>query len=456
MTDVAALEFTWQRAQPVPAERRAELLATARVRRRLLRSHGDRAVACASWAGTTPRVGPLAALSLHPATMALHYGQTIFEGLKAFWRPNGQRALFRPVDHARRFTQLGAPDGDAHAARGGLRRGAGGAAAGRWRLGAAHPGHSFYLRPFMIAAETHLSNRPAEEYLFAVIGSPSRPASAEPKPLRLWAAPEYIRAAPGGTGAVKCGGNYGGSYVAQRQAAANDCDQVVWLDAQERRYIEEAGGSNLFFVESTTAGPRLRTPPLSGTLLAGVTRDSILRLAGSLGYPVAEEPLTLDEWEQGCRDGRITETFACGTARAIVPVGHVVSAQREWPVGDGTAGPVTSRLLEALLDIQYGQTPDEFGWMRLVDTERGGLDEHRSPAPHGETAAGTACRRHAGAAQRVGRGQRGGDRRRRCRRGRHHQRRGGLEPGPARRRAVASRRSGCGDASGWSRSSTCR
>ena len=146
-----------------------------------------------------------------------------------------------------------------------------------------------------------MSNRPSEEYLFAVIGSPARPASAEPKPMRLWAATEYIRAAPGGTGAAKCGGNYGGAFIAQQQAAANGCDQVVWLDARDRRYIEEAGGSNLFFVESTTEGPRLRTPPLSGTLLAGVTRDSILRLAGSLGYPVAEEPLTLDEWEQGCR-----------------------------------------------------------------------------------------------------------------------------------------------------------
>jgi branched-chain amino acid aminotransferase len=143
----------------------------------------------------------------------------------------------------------------------------------------------------------------------------------------------------------------------------------VWLDAYERTYIEEAGGSNLFFVESSAAGPRLRTPPLSGTLLAGVTRDSILRLAASLGYPVAEEPLTLDEWERRCREGRITEAFACGTARAIAPVGHVVAADREWSVGDGKAGPVTLRLLAALLDIQYGRTPDEFGWMRLVDTE---------------------------------------------------------------------------------------
>ena len=369
MADVAPLEFAWQRAQPIPTKRRAELLAlpgfgdTYSDHMVTVRWHAE-----LGWHDA--RVGPLAAFSLHPATMALHYGQTIFEGLKAFWRPNGQRALFRPADHARRFTRSARrmamptlPEEDFLAALEALLR-ADGAWVPRVR------GHSFYLRPFLIAAETHLSNRPAEEYLFAVIGSPARPAfSAEPKPMRLWAATEYIRAAPGGTGAVKCGGNYGGSHIAQRQAAANGCDQVVWLDAQERRYIEEAGGANLFFVESTTEGPRLRTPPLSGTLLAGVTRDSILRLAGWLGYPVAEEPLTLDEWEQGCREGRITETFACGTARAVVPVGQVVSAQREWPVGDGTAGPVTSRLLQALLDIQHGRTPDEFGWMRLVDTD---------------------------------------------------------------------------------------
>lgn len=369
MNDVAALDFTWQRAQPVPAERRAELLA--------MPGFGDTYsdhMVTVRWSAEQgwhdAGVGPLAAFSLHPATMALHYGQTIFEGLKAFWRPNGQLALFRPVDHARRFTRSARrmampnlPEEDFVAALEALLR-----ADGSWVPRTR--GHSFYLRPFMIATETHMSNRPAEEYQFAVIGGPARPTfSAEPKPMRLWAATEYIRAAPGGTGAAKCGGNYGGAHIAHRHAAANGCDQVVWLDARERRYIEEAGGSNLFFVESTTEGPRLRTPPLSGTLLAGVTRDSILRLAGSLGYQVAEEPLTLDEWEQGCRDGRISETFACGTARAIVPVGHVVSAQREWPVGEGTAGPVTLRLLHALLDIQHGRTPDQFGWMRLVDTD---------------------------------------------------------------------------------------
>lgn len=370
MNDVGALEFTRQQAQPIAAERREELLATP--------GFGDvfsDHMVTVRWSKEVgwhdAQVGPVAAMSLHPATMALHYGQTIFEGMKAFWRPNGQRALFRATDHARRFSDSARrmamptlPEEDFVAALDALLR-----ADGAWVPRAR--GHSLYLRPFMIAAETGLGLRPAGEYLFAVIGTPARPASVEPKAMRLWAAPEYIRAAPGGTGAAKCGGNYGGSFIVQREAASNDCDEVVWLDARDRRYVEEAGGCNLFFVESTTEGPRLRTPPLSGTLLAGVTRDSILQLAGSLGYRIAEKPITLDQWEQSCRDGHITETFACGTARSIVPVGHVVSTQRAWPVGDGTAGPVTSRLRQALLDIQYGQTPDEFGWMRLVGTEGG-------------------------------------------------------------------------------------
>jgi branched-chain amino acid aminotransferase len=372
MTDGGALEFVRERAEPIRAERRMELLA--------LPGFGDvysDHMVTARWHAEQgwhdAKVGPLAAFSLHPATMAFHYGQTVFEGLKAFWRPDGVRALFRPIDHARRFIRSARrmampslPEEDFLAALEALLR-----ADGAWVPSVR--GHSFYLRPFMLAAETHLSNRPAEEYLFALIGSPARPAfAAEPKPIRLWASTDYVRAAPGGTGAIKSGGNYGGSYIAHRQAAAHDCDQVVWLDAGERRYIEEVGGSNLFLVESATGGPVLRTPPLSDTLLAGVTRDSILRLAGRLGHPVVEEPITLDSWAQGCRDGRITEAFACGTARTVTPVGYVVSARQEWSVGDGKAGPVTSRLREALLDIQYGRAPDELGWMRLVDVRREG------------------------------------------------------------------------------------
>ena len=364
-------EFAWDRAEPTSPERRAELLGTPGFGA----IYSDHMVTIrwqAERGWHDARVQPLAALSLHPATMAFHYGQTVFEGMKAFWRPGGRRALFRAADHARRFNRSARrmampplPEEDFVAALDALLL-----ADGAWVPPAR--GHSFYLRPFMIASEMHLSNRPAEEYLFALIGGPVRPAfAAEPKPVRLWAATDYIRAAAGGTGEIKCGGNYGGAYLAQRQATANGCDQVVWLDARERRYVEEAGGMNLFFVEAAPGGPRLVTPALSGALLAGITRDSILRLAGRLGYQVTEQPVTLDEWEAGCREGRITEAFATGTAVAIVPVGHVVSTEREWTVGGGKAGPVMSRLREALLDIQYGAAPDEFGWMRVVATEAG-------------------------------------------------------------------------------------
>ncbi len=364
------LDFVHEPAVRVPADRRTELLG--------LPGFGDvftDHMVTARWHAERgwrdARVGPLTAFPLHPATMAFHYGQTVFEGLKAFWRPDGRRAIFRPVDHARRFTRSAArmampplDEADFVAALEALLR-----VDGDWVPDA--PGHSFYLRPFMIATEVHLSNRPAEEYVFALIGSPARPPqAAEPKPIRLWASTDHVRAAPGGTGSIKSGGNYGGSYAAQREAVAHGCDQVVWLDAAERRYLEEVGGSNLVLVESTADGPVLRTPPLSDTLLAGVTRDSVLRLAGRLGHRVVEAPITLDEWERGCRDGRFGEAFACGTARAVSPVGHVARPGREWAVGDGRIGPVTAALRTALLDIQFGRAPDELGWLHLVRVDR--------------------------------------------------------------------------------------
>lgn len=368
MTDVApaALDFACDRVRRTPVPQRQELLD----RPGFGADYSDHMITARWRPGEgwhDARVAPLASLSLHPATMAFHYGQTVFEGLKAFWRPDGRRAVFRPFDHARRFNRSACrmamptlPEDDFVAALDALLR-----VDGDWVPRAR--GHSLYLRPFMIAAERHLSNRPAEEYLFALIGSPARPASgARPAPMRLWVSTDYVRAAAGGTGAIKCGGNYGGSFVAQREAVVNGCDHVVWLDARERRYIEEVGGSNMFFVERTDGRPRLLTPPLSDTLLAGVTRDSVLCLARRLGYQVEERPITLEDWEKGCRDGCIAEAFACGTARAIAPVVGVASPDRAWPVGDGTAGPVASRLSAALLDIAHGDAPDDFGWMRIA------------------------------------------------------------------------------------------
>jgi len=366
---VTGLAFDWEPAQPVPPERRSELLS----RPGFGTTYSDHMVTVRwqperGWHDA--RLRPLEPFSMHPATMAFHYGQTIFEGLKAFWRPDGQRALFRPDDHAARFNRSAArmamptlPEVDFVAALRALLR-----VDHDWVP--ATRGHSFYLRPFMIASETHLSNRSAEEFLFAVLGSPSRPSFAlGPKPLRLLASTEYVRAAPGGTGEIKCGGNYGGAHLAHRQALARGCDQVVWLDAQERRYIEESGGMNLFLVEQTDAGPCIVTSPLTGTLLAGITRDSILRLAERAGYQVREQLVGLDEWEQGCRAGRFVEAFATGTAALVQPVGQVLADSREWTVGDGRPGPVMSRLREELMDIQHGTAPDTFGWMRTVDTE---------------------------------------------------------------------------------------
>jgi branched-chain amino acid aminotransferase len=228
-------------------------------------------------------------------------------------------------------------------------------------------GQSLYLRPFMIATEAQVGMRPAHEYLFLLIAFPVTPFfPGEVRPVTVWLSVEYVRAAVGGTGEAKCAGNYAGSLLAQRQAAEKGCDQVVWLDAVERRWVEEMGGMNLFFVFTENGRSRLVTPGLTGTLLPGVVRDSLLALAPELGYEVEEGRLSVDDWREGCADGRITEVFACGTAAVIAPVGYAKSTTGDWQVGDGTPGPVTMRLRETLLELQYGRREDPHGWMRPV------------------------------------------------------------------------------------------
>jgi branched-chain amino acid aminotransferase len=224
-------------------------------------------------------------------------------------------------------------------------------------------GESLYLRPFMIATEAGLGVRPAHEYLFAVIASPAGPYfSGGIKPVTVWLSEDYVRAAPGGTGEAKCAGNYAASLLAQAQAAEMGCDQVVWLDAIERRYVEEMGGMNLYFVYGDT----IMTPALTGTLLPGVTRDSLLQLGRDLGFEVSEGRLSTDDWRRDAAEGRLTEVFACGTAAAITPVGHVKSASGDFAIADGQTGSVTMRMREALLDIQHGKAPDTHGWLHRV------------------------------------------------------------------------------------------
>ena len=165
---------------------------------------------------------------------------------------------------------------------------------------------------------------------------------------------------------AKTGGNYAASFLGQQQAIDNGCDQVVWLDALEHRWVEEMGGMNLFFVRGSGANARLTTPPLTGTLLPGITRDSLLTLASDLGLPVSEEPISVDQWRDGCRSGEISEVFACGTAAVITPVHEVKGASAGWMVGDGQPGPITMRLREQLLGIQFGRLPDPHGWVHKI------------------------------------------------------------------------------------------
>jgi len=310
---------------------------------------------------------PYATLDVDPAMMALHYGQSIFEGLKAYPQPDGSIATFRPEQNARRFQRsarrLALPELpeatfiEALEVLVGQDRG--------WMPRGGE--ESLYLRPFMFASEVGLGVRPAGEVLFLVIASPVGayfPRGVQP--VRVWLSLDYVRAAPGGTGEAKCGGNYAASLIAQAQATEEGCDQVVWLDATERRWVEEMGGMNLYFVFGNGPDARVMTPELTGSLLAGVTRDSLLTLAADLGHRVEEGRIDVDTWRDACADGTLTEVFACGTAAVITPVGSVKSRTGEWTVGDGRPGPVTMALREALLGIQHGTSADTHGWMHTL------------------------------------------------------------------------------------------
>jgi branched-chain amino acid aminotransferase len=311
------------------------------------------------------RVVPYGPLMLDPSTNSLHYGQLIFEGLKAYRHADGSIKTFRPEQNAARFrrsaVRLAMPELPDELFLGALEALMG--VDSDWVPDDREK--SLYLRPFMLSTEEGLGVRPANRYLFLLIASPAGayfPRGLQP--VSVWLSTEYVRAAAGGTGEAKCAGNYAASLVAQAQAAQHGCDQVVWLDAVERRWIEEMGGMNLYFVLGSGTEARLLTPALTGTLLPGVTRDSLLRLAVDLGMTAQEGRISREDWQRMSASGEITETFACGTAAVITPVGRVDSADGSWTIGDGTPGPVTMALRQALLDIQTGAVPDTHQWLR--------------------------------------------------------------------------------------------
>ncbi|RMI29170.1 branched-chain amino acid aminotransferase [Nocardia stercoris] len=315
-----------------------------------------------------PRVEPYGPLTMDPSTMVLHYGQAIFEGLKAYRQGDGSIATFRADANAARFQrsarrlamaelpqemfvesirQLLLADGDWVPAAGGE--------------------ESLYLRPFLFATEAGLGVRPAGKYRYLLLGSPAGAYfSGGAKPVTVWLSTEFVRAAPGGTGEAKVAGNYAASLLAQQRATENGCDQVMWLDACERRYIEEMGTNNLFFVFGSGSGARLVTPELSGSLLPGITRDSLITLAADAGYEVEERKISVDELRSGAESGEITEVFGCGTAAVVIPVGTIRDADGDFTIGGGEPGEVTMALRETLTGIQRGTFSDNHGWMHTV------------------------------------------------------------------------------------------
>jgi branched-chain amino acid aminotransferase len=311
------------------------------------------------------RLEPYGPFLLDPATAVFHYAQEFFEGLKAYRQENGSISVFRPDANAARFNSSARRMAMPELPEGTFLR-ALELLVGQDREWVPQgEGNSLYLRPFMIATQRGLGvNHPSSEYLFCVIASPAASYFASGvKPVTVWLSQEYTRAAPGGTGAVKCGGNYAAAFTAQRQAVEQGCDQVVWLDAAEHRWVEEMGGMNLFFVYRDN---RIVTPALTGTLLPGITRDSLLRLAPELGITAEEGRISIDQWRDECAAGELTEVFACGTAAVITPVGVVKGESTGWTIADGTPGPVTTRLREELIGIQYGHRPDPFTWVHKV------------------------------------------------------------------------------------------
>ena len=307
-------------------------------------------------------IGPRKPFELDPASAVLHYAQEIFEGLKAYHGASGDIVLFRPDQNAARFNEsakrMGMPELPPELFLEAIEK-----LVNIDRKWVPEGEGSLYLRPFMFANETFLGVRSSKEYIFCVVASAVGPYfKGGAKPISIWATQTYTRAAVGGTGAAKCGGNYAASLVAQNEAYANGCDQVVFFDAKEHRWVEELGGMNIFFVMDDGS---LQTPPL-GTILPGITRKSLIQIARDQGITVVEKPYSWEEWQADAASGRLREAFACGTAAVVAAIGKVRFQGGEFEIGGSQNGAVTTRLREALLGVQHGTAVDPYGWLYSI------------------------------------------------------------------------------------------
>lgn len=347
---------------PLPADKRAELLKNPGFGR-VFSDHMATVRYSDAKGWHDARIEPRGPIPMDPAAAVLHYAQEIFEGLKAYRTEGGGATLFRPDENARRFQQsaerlampmlpekvfLDAVDQLVSIDRAWIPDGDG----------------SLYIRPFMFANEIFLGVKPSSDYLFIVIASSVGAYFKTSAPaVSVWVSQEYTRAAPGGTGAAKCGGNYAASLLAQAEATRHGCDQVVFLDAVEKRWVEELGGMNVFFVFDDGS---MVTPPLGGTILPGITRSSLIRLAKDKGITVREEPYSIQQWKTDAASGRLREAFACGTAAVVTPIGTVRAPDGEFTIGNGGSGARTEELKASLVNIQRCRAADPHGWIHKV------------------------------------------------------------------------------------------
>jgi len=322
-------------------------------------------------------LAPFADFTMHPGMIGLHYGQVIFEGLKAHRTVAGSVGVFRPEDHARRFRSSARRMAMPELPEEMFLRAVDDLVAADHAWLSDDPTLSLYLRPFMFGTDANLMLRPSNGYTFALIAFVAGGFFGDRvSAIDVWVSHEYHRAFPSGTGDVKVAGNYAPTFLAQRHAAENGCQQVLWLDSTEGRYVEELGGMSIFFVRAGGDRVELVTPDLTGTLLPSVTRRSLLTLAARAGYAVSEERVSLSQWRAQCRSGLMTEAFACGTAAVVTPIRRVRDAGGDWVVGTGEPGPVSLALRQALVDVHHGVAPDPDGWLRSV----AGTDLRGEPA----------------------------------------------------------------------------
>ena len=313
---------------------------------------------------SNPRIEPYGDISLDPAAMAIHYGQEIFEGLKAYGGKDGGIYLFRAKDNIERLNRsaerMCMPELDIDRVMEGMKKLI--LLDKEWVPRS--QGTSLYIRPTMLATEAHLGVRPANTYLFFIITGPVGAYYKEGlNPVKIYVEDNYVRAAQGGTGEAKTAGNYAASLMASEKAKEGGFTQVLWLDAAEHKYVEEVGTMNMFFVIDN----ELITAPLTGSILPGITRDSAIQIVKDWGMKVSERSLSIEEVIEAARNGDLKEAFGTGTAAVISPVGQITYKGEDHIVAGGKMGGLSQKLYNEIVALQYGEKADSHGWVQRID-----------------------------------------------------------------------------------------